>query len=373
MIYNNFPIVLRCSKPDEDLWIPLDRCAQICEPGEPLLEGYAAWLVTEDIKHSYPNDPRVFSVSQQCRCGDFLLIDENEEQLRTARIIAGDRDERTLFLTERCNSNCIMCPYGSKHRSRGIDSPVGTLLQFIELMDPNCNYICITGGEPTLLKQDFLQILASVKEHLKYATVHILTNGRSLSYSSFFQAYRQVRPYQTLLGIPLHASNADLHDHISGICGSFAQTVKGLDRCYSAGEHIELRIVTSALNASALPALAEFIGRRYPAVDHVSLMGLEMMGNAMINRRDVWISFDALWPYVEQAVDILLRHGVSTRLFNYPLCMVSERFQPLYSKSITGYKIRYKPECDNCLRKQLCGGFFQTTIVMPDITVKPYC
>ena len=101
-------------------------------------------------------------------------------------------------------------------------------------------------------------------------------------------------------------------------------------------------------------------------------MGLEMMGNAMINRQAVWVNFDELMPEVERAVDILLSHGVAVRLFNYPLCHVSHQYHSLYYRSISEYKIRYKPECELCSKKAVCGGFFQTTIVMPDITVIPF-
>ena len=176
----------------------------------------------------------------------------------------------------------------------------------------------------------------------------------------------------TLLGIPLHASDASLHDRISQAHGSFYETCKGLDNLHAAGERIEIRIVTSALNYRNLPDLARMIAEKYSGCQHVCFMGLEMMGNAMIHRNDVWCNYDALWPYVQEAAEILLMAGVDVQLYNYPLCKVNLELQTLYKRSITPSKIEYLPECSECRRKDECGGFFRTTRVMPDIRVKPY-
>ena len=71
--------------------------------------------------------------------------------------------------------------------------------------------------------------------------------------------YRQVRPLKTLLGIPIYAHNKLLHEAITLAPRSFVETTAGLDRLYAAGEHIELRIVLTALNAPYLLDLARFI------------------------------------------------------------------------------------------------------------------
>ena len=364
--------ILRCSYSDDASWLPKEKCALICDDEKVHLSEYGAYLVSAEIKALYSDNSLVFVRPDECESGDFLRLSTETDGINATRLMTADKPDRTLFLTEQCNSNCVMCPYSSRQRSGGHPTPVEELLQFVELMNPETDYLCITGGEPTLLKEAFLEVLNAAKGHMPYALIHILTNGRTFFYQDFFRAYQAVRPFQTLLGIPLHASDETLHDSISGASGSFQQTVKGLDRCYSAGEHIELRVVTSTMNVHNLQALATFIATRYPAVTHVSIMGLEMMGNAMLHREVVWISYDELMPEVEKAVDILLAHGVSVRLFNFPLCKVKPIYHSIYYRSISGYKIRYKPECEKCSKKAECGGFFQTTIVMPDINVTPY-
>ena len=365
--------ILRCTAPNEEIYIPLQKCALLVEDVKaPIPQGYGAYLIPEEDYAEYANNPLIFPKNISFQPGDLFLIREEAGSRYMSVLRTADRAERTLFLTGRCNSNCIMCPYGTKMRTRACNESVSLLLACISLMNPYAEYLCVTGGEPTLLKDGFLKILETIKEHFVQCEVHILTNGRAFYYADFLEAYRKVRPYKTQLGIPLHASHAELHDRITGAPGSFAQTIRGLDRLYAANEHIELRVVVSALNSENLPELAAFIGNRYPKVNHVSLMGLEMMGNAMLRHREVWLSFDQIWPRVSRAIEILIHLGVSVQIFNFPLCSVENRFHPLYRRSISPEKVRYLPECDVCTLKDRCGGFFQTTIHMPDISVHPF-
>lgn len=365
--------VLRCTALNEEIYIPRQKCALLVEDVKnPIPQGYGAYLIPQEDYAYYANNPLAYPGNISFQPGDMLLIREEAGSRYMSMLRTADRAERTLFLTGRCNSNCIMCPYGTKMRTRACNESVSLLLACISLMNPYAEYLCVTGGEPTLLKDDFLKILETIKEHFVQCEVHILTNGRAFHYADFLEDYRKVRPYKTLLGIPLHASYAELHDRITGMPGSFAQTVRGLDRLCAANEHVELRVVVSALNNGNLTELAEFIGNRYPRVNHVSLMGLEMMGNAMLRRQEVWLSFDQIWPQVSRAIEILLHHGVSVQIFNFPLCNVEKRFHSLYRRSISPEKVRYMPECEECILKDRCGGFFQTTIHMPDISVHPF-
>ena len=283
-----------------------------------------------------------------------------------------DIHDNTIFTGGVCNSNCIMCPYTEHFRLNSRLESLDTLNRYVDSMNPDSEYICITGGEPTMLRNDFLILLEHCRNHFHSALLHILTNGRTFACKDFLDDFRKARPYKTLLGIPLHADNSALHDYISQAEGSFDETLHGLDNLYRAGEHIELRIVTSKLNRENLPALARMIAKRYPYCSHVCLMGLEMMGNAMINRTKVWCSYDELWPFIREAAYILITNGVEAELYNYPLCIVDKSLHGIYRKSITPSKIEYMPKCVTCRRKHDCGGFFRTTKIMPDINVRPY-
>lgn len=364
------PMVYRVTKIGEAAYLnPCDQAILVTDSMDCLSDEYGLYLVPEADYTDYIGRRNVFPVPENCESGAFVLLsgDGKLKVLSTA-----DRPDRTLYTTGLCNSNCIMCPYSERFRLNSQLESLNLLNRFIELMDPQAEYICITGGEPTLLKDGFLDLVEHVNSHFASPILHILTNGRTFSYKSFFEAYRRRRPYQTLLGIPLHAAEASLHDAITQTPGSFHETRRGVDNLYNAGERIEIRVVTSKLNYKDLASLSHMIAERYPYCQHVCFMGLEMMGNAMINRKEVWCNYDTLWPYIREACEILVAAGVNIQLYNYPLCVINQSLQPLYHRSITPSKIEYLPECDSCSRKRECGGFFRTTKVMPDITVKPY-
>ena len=367
---DQYPRILRCSFVDEACWLEPSDQALIVEDGmSDLPEGYGLYLLPSGREISGKKRTNVHALPENCGAGSFVMSDKSGKLCVSQ---TADRPDRTLFCGGACNSNCIMCPYSTRFRRNSGLEEVQILKRFVTLMDPLSEYVCITGGEPTLLRDGFLKLVAQVKAHFDAPMLHILTNGRTFSYKSFVSAYRQVRPYMTVLGIPLHADNADLHDHITQAPGSFRETLAGLDNLYSAGERVELRVVTSRLNYLNLPSLARMIVERYPCCQRVCMMGLEMMGNAMINRKEVWINYDALWPYVREATGILLAGGVEVELYNYPLCVVNPELQPLNRKSITPSKVTFPPECERCRRRSACGGFFRTTMVMPDIKVYPY-
>ena len=358
--------IFRCVNPGEITHLQKSDQALIIDANiKTIPEGYGLYLATES---EFLFDKNIRQLPVNCVSGSFVLENENGLTL----LETSDIPDRTLFTTGLCNSNCIMCPYTEKFRLNSKLESLNILTRFIDLMNPDSEYVCITGGEPTLLRNDFLKLIEHFKKHFSGALLHILTNGRTFAYNDFLADFQKVRPYKTLLGVPIHADNAALHDYISQTKGSFYETLRGLDNLYSTGEHIELRVVTSKLNRENLPDLAKLIAKKYPYCQHVCIMGLEMMGNAMINRDLVWCNYDELRPFIQEAANILLMSGVEVELYNYPLCKIDYKFQPLYRKSITPAKIKFMPECDSCRRKLECGGFFRTTKAMHDIIVKPY-
>lgn len=363
--------ILRCTVQNERAHIPISNMALMIEdPSAEIPEGYGAYLVSPEA--TFIDRRNFYVMPDGCLPGSFVYIDRDTETPAARLLVTADIPDRTLFTTGQCNSNCIMCPYTQRFRQLEKHERLDILYRYIDLMDSNAEYLCITGGEPTLLKKDFISLLAKVKAHFSNAMIHILTNGRTFYYDDFLKAYQEVRPYRTLLGIPLHASTAELHDQITQSKGSFYETWRGIDNLYMAGEHIEIRIVTSALNYENLPELAERIADRYPQMHHVCFMGLEMMGNSMINRKQVWCTYDRIWPSIRKASEILIAHGIPVQLYNYPLCMIEKKYHPLYRKSITPSKIEYFDACAACNRMNACGGFFRTTKIMPDIQVIPY-
>ena len=371
--------ILKAASLDEHLYISYNDCALICDM-DTFEQGYAMYLfVPSEADSPYTFDLSMNSDITYCLLpqvsiiepGHFLeIVGDGQEAIITV-LPTDDLPDRTLFLTGQCNSNCVMCPYTTNWRIKAEHTSYQLLLRYIELMNPFAPYLCITGGEPTLLKENFFEILSRVKAHFESCLVHILTNGRAFYYEDFFDSYRAVRPINTLLGIPIYGHNQELHNSITQSNGSFEETIKGLNRLYASGEHIELRIVLTAINAPYLQNICQYIYQNYPNVYMVSIMGLEMMGNAYVNREQVWINYDDIAGAFSNSIDYLVTHGIQTQIYNLPLCKVEQRYWPLCQKSISPEKVSFFPECDQCAVLDVCGGFFFTTMKMPDVRVMP--
>ena len=100
-------------------------------------------------------------------------------------------------------------------------------------------------------------------------------------------------------------------------------------------------------------------------------MALEVMGNAYKNREDVWIDFEKVQKSLYSACIYLIKNGILVNLYNFPLCNINEKLYSISHKSISDYKVRFKEECEGCLLKNMCGGFFNSTINVKSIKVNP--
>ena len=129
-----------------------------------------------------------------------------------------------IFVTNRCNSNCIMCPLSETVRRKSDNGRIEEIFQQIKELPENVEYVNVTGGEPTLVGQAFFEIMDKLKMKFQNSGFQLLTNGRSAADFDFLIQLLPHLPYGIRWAIPLHASNAMLHDQITRTKGSFEQT-----------------------------------------------------------------------------------------------------------------------------------------------------
>ena len=337
-------------------------------------EGLSHWLIMPDGVIYWPGN-KALSISsenleQLLALGDYDVIEVREDGT-IIRLYQDNSTDNIVFITERCNSNCIMCPSPTSFRRKGFHVPVKLLLAMIEHIPSDAVHLTITGGEPFLIGKDIFSVFAKLKEHCDNTEILILTNGRALAVKSYQDNLLQTIPDNTMFGIPIHASSAKMHDMITQVPGSFQQTIAGLDFLLCNGMCVEIRIVVSRINVYDLPSLATMIAERFPSVAHVSIMAMEMTGSAHENRKEVWIPYRESFQYVSTAVEILVTAGINTRLYNYPLCTVEPKYWPLCKKSISPEKIRYSNVCEDCKIRSSCGGVFGGTLLLEKAELEP--
>ena len=301
-------------------------------------------------------------------CGDVIYINEFGLAKRVYDSVSKDID---IMMTIHCNSNCIMCPISEGARQSNETGYIGWVKELIKHLPYDVEHICITGGEPTLMREELFRILDLLKKKFPVSDFQFLSNGRSCGNADFCRQLVDHFPDNILIGVPLHADKSDIHDKISQTPGSFEQTVQGIKNLLALHQSVELRIVVSKLNVDHLSSLGNFIAKELQGISRAAFMGMEMMGNAVKNIDAVWIPYADAVAACEPVLEKLIVAGIDAMLFNYPLCLLHKKYWFLAKQSISPYKVRFYEQCDNCLVKGTCSGFFQSTKNIKQTDVKP--
>ena len=262
-----------------------------------------------------------------------------------------------LFVTEQCNCSCLMCPqYTTKIKTDFTEET----LALIGLIPKQTRTLGITGGEPTLLGDNLFRIIKSCKKNLPNTALHLLSNGIRFADFDFTKVFITVDHPDIQIGIPLYADTDTEHNYIVQTNG-FYKTLKGLQNLALFKQRIEIRVVITALNYRRLPKLAEFIYRNLPFVMHIAFMGLETKELAQKNLDQVWIDPYEYRDYLCEAIEFLSLRQINVSIYNHQLCVLPKLLWPYSRKSISTWKNIYLPECEQCLKKDFCGGFFESS------------
>ena len=274
-----------------------------------------------------------------------------------------------LLLTERCNSNCVMCSQPPKDRD---DSDLlDAILDGIPLMSAETAELGITGGEPMLLGERLFQVIADCKRHLPQTALHMLSNGRLFNYLARARRLADIRHPDFVVGVPLYADIASRHDFVVQASGAFDQTVRGLLNLARCGVRIELRVVLHRQTVARLPQLARFIARNLPFVERVALMGLEMMGHVRMNLDALWIDPADYQTELRRAVVELTSAGMCASIYNHQLCVLDPTLWPYAVRSISDWKNEYLPACSACAVRAECGGLFSSAMLRYSARIAP--
>ena len=266
----------------------------------------------------------------------------------------------SLFVTERCNSRCLMCSQPPRLVD-DIDYFFALNRTLIPLLPKSLPTLGMTGGEPTLLGHHLVQLLHQVAAELPETQLEILSNGRALSRSGLAQAIAEASTTRTLFTIPLYSDYGPQHDYIVQARDAFAQTVLGLHNLARFGVRSEIRVVLHRQSIGRLPALARFIQKNLSFVEHVAFMGMEHTGYARIHDDVLWIDPPEYGDELEAAIDYLTSFGYPVSLYNLQPCLVSEALRPFLRTSISDWKREYLPACEGCVARDACGGVFGTS------------
>lgn len=333
------------------------------DPHEAPVPGFRAYLTLAQLGDSrQPVHPDVWPVPESLdhlSDGDIVRISPRSGELWV--MYRRESTSNSMLLTERCNSYCVMCSQPPKAGDDG--HLVRAYLDAIPLMSADTRELGITGGEPTLLGERLLDVIRQCKEHLPNTALHLLSNGRLFNYLTLCQAVASIGHPELMVGIPLYSDIPHRHDFVVQADGAFDQTVRGMMNLARCGVSVEIRVVLHRQTVDHLPQFARFVARNFPFVDHVALMGLEMTGFVRMNLESLWIDPVDYQYQLRQAVAHLQNHGLNVSIYNHQLCVLDQELWPVARKSISDWKNEYRDECQGCVVRDQCGGFFASSSV----------
>lgn len=261
-----------------------------------------------------------------------------------------------LQLTNRCNSYCLMC---SQPPTTQDDAwMVQESLDIIRHIPVAPDVLGLSGGEPLLLGEQLRNVLDYVGYYHPTTRVEVLTNGRLLADQALSHALLDGLATSTTWLVPLYGHADFLHDFVVQAHGAYEQTLEGMLNLQSYRQAIQLRIVLIKPVLEILPELCLFIGRNLPFVREVALMACEPVGFAMANREACEVDLHEWHDTLLSAVRQLKRYSVSFVFMNTPLCTIPEQIREYAHRSISDWKNVYLPECDACMIRSECAGFF---------------
>jgi hypothetical protein len=102
-------------------------------------------------------------------------------------------------------------------------------------------------------------------------------------------------------------------------------------------------------------------------------MGLENTGFAIANHDLLWVDPMDYRAQLAKAVAALVASKVPVSVYNLPRCVLDRSIWPYAAQSISDWKNDFLIQCDQCVEKPRCSGFFTTGRPIYSRGIQPIC
>jgi len=319
------------------------------------------WIVDE------PADPYTGFQQRGVLATDTFDPDVLERARRSFERRIRDAPRKVIVnLTYRCNNHCVFCAVGDRPPEDA--DPTAVVEALRRYRDQGYELLDIDGGEPSL-HSELLTVIEAAKR-LGYERVSVITNGRRASYPAF--ARQLVRAGVDEILISLHGGEPAVQDNLTGVPGSFEQTVAGIENCLavlSSPEHLAVNTTVVVENLEHLGGLADLLVRL--GVRRWNVQLVTPFGRAEASQVP---SEDDLRRHLGALID-QPPVGVRMQVINCPPCLLPGHeelaavdfgkaardmvFVGAAGENLQGYLAQRRQRtsrCDNCLDALVCPG-----------------
>ncbi|MBI5527384.1 MAG: radical SAM protein [Deltaproteobacteria bacterium] len=155
-----------------------------------------------------------------------------------------------LKISRVCNNRCLFCL--DSDQQDGVFNEFDDLVRSIrEARSGGAERLILSGGEPTIHPR--FADLAAAATGAGYTWVQAISNGRMFAYRDF--ARRAVKTGLREVTVSMHGHTPALHDRLTGIPGSFEQSLTGIKNLQDLGCLVTVDVVINDLNHAHLPAI----------------------------------------------------------------------------------------------------------------------
>ncbi|MCL2797495.1 MAG: radical SAM protein [Firmicutes bacterium] len=190
-----------------------------------------------------------------------------------------------LELAERCNEKCIHCYVEAVGQARAVDTLAKekwkTLLA--ELSSTGCKSVQFIGGEPLLF--DGVYELLEYAKILDFESIALFTNAVLLNE----ERVQFLKKNGIHVSVSLYGHNAEIHDAITQIQGSFDKTVENLKILKHYGVPVSISVIIMQQNQDYVTEIKSFIksmGFKYNGYDVIRpLIGGPQQAHIPTSRR----------------------------------------------------------------------------------------
>ena len=220
-----------------------------------------------------------------------------------------------------CNNKCKHCVIdGNKKYLIGKNEKIDLSTdEIFRLIDENCdkgiNRIVLTGGEISIRK-DFGKIIEKCKT--KNVDISIQTNGRAFSKIEVLRVLYGIKNLE--MAVALHSYNADIHDKITGVKGSFFETCQGIKNLSRSKIRVCVKVVISKYNEenlSDIVVLAKQLGAK-----SMNIAFPHALGAAKTNFYDVVPRYQDLSSELNKVCEVADNLGLWVDFETIPCCII---------------------------------------------------
>ena len=315
--------------------------------------GYVATITTKETIADNGKPCCVVNDINDFHEGDVVVVNKQGEIIFVYEIKS---NHNAIMATERCNHCCIMCPQPPILQEKD-KTPFN--LKLISLFDKHTKEIGITGGEPTLIGDNLFVLINHIKKELPKTAISILSNGVKFADKEYAMKLAKCRHHDLQIDIPLFSDIAEEHNRIVG-AKTFYKTVQGLYNLALFHQRIGIRIVVHKQTYKRLSQFADYIYHNFPFVVQVTFMQMETTGLAKENFDQLWIDPYDYNTELREAVLLLVDRGMKSYIYNAQLCVLPEDIRCYAQQSISDWKDIYISECEGCVLRGQCAGFFES-------------